>query len=182
VVASRPGRVLILTGSPGAGKTTVAGILTRRSAAAVHLEADAFFRFIRSGQIEPWRPESHDQNVTVMRIVAEAAAAYAAAGYFTVVDGIVIPRRFLAPLRDVLEAAGLNVAYAVLTAPLSVCASRIETREGGPSMDTEAIGRIWSEFADLGEFERNAVDVTGIGPEEAADTIAQLLDEGHLTI
>jgi tRNA uridine 5-carbamoylmethylation protein Kti12 len=50
--------VLIVTGPPGVGKTTAAGILAARSERSVHLEADAFFRFIRSGFVEPWTPES----------------------------------------------------------------------------------------------------------------------------
>lgn len=35
--------VLILSGPPGVGKTTVAGAPTQRSERAVHLEADRFF-------------------------------------------------------------------------------------------------------------------------------------------
>jgi hypothetical protein len=53
-----------------------------------------FFHFIRSGYVEPWKPESHEQNRIVMGIVANAAATYAAAGYFTIVDGIIIPPGF----------------------------------------------------------------------------------------
>lgn len=182
--------VLILTGPPGAGKTTAAGILARRSDPAVHLEADAFFRFIRSGYVEPWRRESHEQNRLVMRIVAEAAAAYASAGYFTIVDGIVIPRWFLEPLLDVLRGAGLAVAYAVARAPLPVCAARLREREGllgdpdaiDPLGDPDAIGRLWSEFADLGTLEGHAIDVDGLGPEEVADTIARALAEDRLTV
>ena len=37
-------RVLILTGAPGAGKTTTARILAGRADRAVHLESDFFFR------------------------------------------------------------------------------------------------------------------------------------------
>jgi hypothetical protein len=40
-----------------------------------------FFHFIESGYVESLRPESHQQNQVVMRIVAEAAPSYAAAGY-----------------------------------------------------------------------------------------------------
>ncbi len=174
-------QVLVLTGPPGVGKTTTAGILAERSSPAVHLEADAFFRFIRSGYIEPWKPESHDQNGLVMGIVAEAAASYARAGYFTIVDGIVIPRWFLDPLRDGLHAAGLEVAYAVGRAPLSVCSARLRER-GEPSGDRGALERLWSEFADLGPLEENAVDMAGIGPGEAADAIARLLAEGRLRV
>jgi hypothetical protein len=64
-----------------------------------------------------------------MGIVAEAAAAYAAAGYFTIVDGIILPGWFLQPLRDALRDAGHPVAYAVLRAPLSVCAARAQSRQ-----------------------------------------------------
>lgn len=174
--------VLILTGPPGAGKTTTAGILAARSDSAVHLEADLFFNFIRCGFIEPWRPESHEQNGLVMRIVGEAAAAYAAAGYFTIVDGIVIPRWYLGPLRESITAAGLAVAYAVLRPSLPTCLSRIDAREGGPLAEPAVIEQLWDEFADLGEFERNVIEVDGERPEEAADAIARLLGDGKLTL
>jgi adenylate kinase family enzyme len=82
---------LILTGAPGSGKTTVAGLLAAKSKRSVHLESDRFFHFIQAGYIEPWEPESHEQNTAVMRIVAQAAASYADAGYFTIIDGIIIP-------------------------------------------------------------------------------------------
>src|SRR5438067_12827411 len=94
-----PSGVLILTGAPGSGKTSVARRLTRTWRKSVHLESDQFFHFIESGYIEPWRPGSHDQNEVVMSIVATAAAGYARAGYATVIDGIVLPAWFFEPLR-----------------------------------------------------------------------------------
>lgn len=177
--ADRP--VLILTGPPGVGKTTTAAILANRVGRAVHLEADAFFRFISSGYVDPREPESRQQNEVVMGIVAAAAAAYANAGYFTVVDGIVIPRWFLAPLRDGLREAGLGAAYAVARAPLPVCLGRLREREGIVA-EPEAMERTWEEFADLGEHERHAVDVTGMSRDEAAAEIDRLLDAGRLTL
>ena len=171
--------VLILTGPPGTGKTTTASILAARSPAAVHVETDAFFRFIRSGYIEPWKPESQAQNQVAMGIAGEAAAAYAGAGYFTVVEGIVLPRWFLTPLRDALRRAGFRAAYAVLRAPLPLCLGRVERRDG--AVDAEDVTKIWSEFEDLGELEPNALDVGECSPEEAANTIEQMLAAGsHL--
>ena len=73
--AVRPS-VLILTGPPGAGKTTVARLLTPRYERAVHLESDYFFEAITSGHVEPWKTESGEQHRVVMRIVADAAAGY----------------------------------------------------------------------------------------------------------
>jgi chloramphenicol 3-O-phosphotransferase len=174
--------VLILTGPPGAGKTTVAGLIARRADPAVHLEADLFFSFIRSGFVEPWRPESHEQNGLVMRIVGEAAAAYAGAGYFTIVDGIVIPRWFLGPLREVLAVAGHAVAYAVLRPPLETCEARVDTREGGPLAEPGVVQQLWTEFAELGDYERNVIELGSESPAEATDAVARLLAEGKLTL
>lgn len=143
--------VLILTGPPGADKTTTAEILAARLDSAVHLEADPFFRFIRSG-------------------------------CFTIVDGIVIPRWFLGRLRGVIAAAGLSVAYAVPRPPLAVCAERVDAREGGPPADPGVIQQLWTEFADLGELEPNAVGLGEESSEEAADAVARLLADGKLAL
>ena len=119
----------------------------------MHVESDRFFHFIASGYVEPWRPESRAQNEVVMAIVADAAASYADAGYFTIIDGIVIPRWFLAPLRDRLRARGHDVDYAVLRPPLEVCLERAAGRA-----EPAVLERLWHEFADLGELESHVVD------------------------
>ena len=92
--------ILILTGPPGSGKTTVGQLLAGKLPRAVNLESDEFFHFIRSGYVEPWKRTAHPQNTIVMRIVADAASTYADAGYFTIIDGIIIPGWFFEPLRD----------------------------------------------------------------------------------
>ena len=104
-----------------------------------------------------------------MRIVAAAAASYAAAGYFTVIEGIVIPSWFLEPLREALHDAGRQVAYAVLRAPLEVCTARVQGREGEAPIDAEAIAQLWRSFAELGPLEQNAMEVDGRQSEEVAE-------------
>jgi tRNA uridine 5-carbamoylmethylation protein Kti12 len=174
--------VLILTGPPGVGKSTAAAILSARAERAVHLESDAFFRFISSGFVEPWKPGSRDQNQLVMRTAAGAAAAYAEAGYFTIVDGIVIPRWYLGTLREVFVAVGLRVGYAVLRAPLEACVERVNAREGGPLAEPGVIEQLWDEFAELGEFERHVIEVGDRKADEVGDEISRLLADERLAL
>ena len=169
--------VLILTGAPGAGKTAVALLLAGSSEHAAHLESDSFFHFIRSGYVEPWKPESHTQNTVVMRIVAESAARYAEAGYFTIIDGIISPAWFFQPVRGWLRDAGCEVAYAVLRPPLDVCVSRAAGHAGNSAV----VEQLWSDFAQLGPLERHLIDTEGKTTVETADLLREQLALGRLT-
>ena len=168
-------QALILTGPPGAGKTTVAELLGARYARAVHLESDRFFRFIESGFIAPWRSESHEQNVVVMGIVAEAAARYARAGYFTIVDGILTPGWFLEPIRDALLSDGITVSLAILRPSLEAAVARARGRSAEPLREPDAIAQLWQGFADLGELERHVIDNEGLSAEETTEALVEKL-------
>ena len=126
-------------------------------------------------------PESREQNATVMGIVAAAAASYAKAGYFTIIDGIVIPDWFLGPVRDALAESGCRAAYAVLRAPLGECLRRAEARDDALG-DPAVIEQLWTTFADVGDLEHHVVEIDGRAPAEVAKTLRELLHEGRLDL
>jgi predicted kinase len=164
------------------GKTTVARLLTEGSPAGVHLETDQFFHFISSGYIEPWRPESHGQNATVMRAVGDCASVYADAGYRTIVEGIVSPRWFYEPLRDALQRSGQAVAYVVLRAPLAVCTSQAASRDARSLANASVVEQLWHEFNDLGVLERHVLDVKDRSAIAIAEEIELRLAAGDLSV
>ena len=91
-MAFEQGQILILSGSPGSGKSTAAAAVARLAGSRkVHLHTDDFWGFIRHGHVEPWLPEAEGQNQTVMAVAAAAAERYAQGGFFVIVDGVVGP-------------------------------------------------------------------------------------------
>src|ERR1700761_7796700 len=73
-----PAPLLLLTGSPGTGKSTVAPLVADRHEPSACLDLDWFFAKLRRGAIEPWREEAHAQNRTVLGAAARACTTFAA--------------------------------------------------------------------------------------------------------
>ena len=179
--------ILILTGPPGSGKTTVADLLAGRIERAVHLESDALWHWIRNGYVEPWAADAHLQNETTLRAAAQAASVFASAGYFTVFDGIVGPRWFFEPVRDWLHELGHQLAYVILRPPLDVCLERstgrlTEARHAGALADPEPIRQLWHGFEDIGELEDHVIENDRQAPVETAAEIWSRVEAGQFRV
>ena len=180
------GQLLLLTGAPGCGKTTIAPLVADHAPLSACLDLDWFFAKLRSGALEPWREEAHQQNRVVLSAAASAVATFTAGGYFTVDDGILNP--FMLDLFvTACEPLGIELNYAVLRAPLPVVLARVEARTSEPAhagalADATVVQALWDRFEAHGIDERHRVDSGERPPWLVADEIYQRCIEGDLRL
>ena len=172
--AALTGAVVVVTGPPGAGKSSVSGELIGRAERGVLLDGDSFFQSVKSGWIAPWLAESAEQNRAVIDALGAAAARFARGRYVVVVDGIVGPwflERFRAeisgPLHYVVVRPNRNAAFARATA-----------RSWPQLAEAEPVTKMYDEFEAVGVYERCVVDNSMQTLDETVDAVAKGLNEG----
>ena len=155
-----PAPVVIVTGPPGSGKTTVSRLIADRLDCSVQIHADDYWHNIRRGLVAPHLPQSESQNALVIGILADVALGYAMGGYTTVVDGIVGPW-FLGPFIAATRAKRVPLHYIVLRPTLQSALERARTRADHALVDpASVVEKMYSEFRDLGSKEQFVIDTT----------------------
>jgi Fe-S cluster assembly ATPase SufC len=160
----------VITGPPGAGKSTVAAALAGRFDPSVLVGGDAFFDFLATGAIEPWLPEATRQNEVTIRAAAAATAEFVAGGYPTVFDGIVGPW-FLPVFMAAVRVS--TVQYVLLLPTLDHCLTRVATRADHQFDDPAATRKMHAEFAGAEIDARHVLD-----PPEGVDAVTDLIVAG----
>jgi predicted kinase len=178
------GRIVIVSGPPGAGKSTIArGLaLGADGPLAVHLHTDDFYAYIRKGWVEPWLPASQAQNITVMRALAATAAIYAEGGYEVLVDGIVGPW-FFDPWREAAAGRGLDLRYLCLMPDEAETVARATARTArGAMTDPEVVRLMWRNFVTFAPAPAHVLDTSGQTPEATLALVRDGLAAGRFVL
>ena len=152
------GRIIVITGSPGTGKTTTASAVAKESdlEKSVHMHTDDFYHYLSKGAIPPHLPESNEQNLVVIEAFLEAAKRYVRGGYDVIVDGIVGPW-FLEPWLNIVQ-EHYEVHYIVLRASKEETMKRaIERSKLDRETNIELVETMWKQFSNLGIYELNVI-------------------------
>jgi cytidylate kinase len=160
--------LLIITGPPGAGKSTVAGLLADRFEPSALVQGDAFFGFVARGYIDPWLPESHEQNTVVTEATARATSAFTRGGFTTVFDGMVGPW-FLPTFLGIADVDAVH--YAVLLPSVETCVARVLGRTDHGFREETVTRDMHASFSVSQIDPRSVIDAEPAAREVAEDVL-----------
>ena len=172
------GRILVITGAPGTGKTTISSIISKESdmEKSVHMHTDDFYHYLSKNAIAPHLPQSNAQNLVVIESFLEAAKRFARSGYDVIVDGIVGPW-FLTPWKEAVQ-EGYEIHYIILRADKEETMKRaIERTKLNRDTNIELVEVMWKQFVNLGDYEPFVINTTDCSIEKTVSIIKEHIKE-----
>jgi cytidylate kinase len=172
-----PADVVVVTGPPGSGKSTVAALVVEAFDVAALVPGDDFFAFWTRGFVEPWLPASAHQNEVIVEAAGAAVGAYARGGCAVVYEGVLGPW-LLAPFAAATGLGALH--YAVLLPPVDTCLERVAGRSGHGFADPAATRQMHAAFTGAGIDARHVLADPALPPAAVAAELLRRLRAGSL--
>jgi predicted ATPase len=170
--------IFIISGIPGAGKTSVSRLLAARFERGVHIESDLLQEWIVSGGLWPnEEPAEEAQRQLRLRTrnACMLADSFFAAGFTPVIDDVVIGKRLDDFLLDIRNGP---VMFVLLTPSVDV----VERRDA-----SRGYKRVFSVWGYLDEVMRREtrrtglwIDSSDLSAEATTDLILQRRDEARV--
>jgi chloramphenicol 3-O-phosphotransferase len=173
--------ILILTGPPGAGKTTVAEALGERYDRVAHIQVDVLRHFITpTGYVPPTRPgPALDKQLRLAVLNAcSLARNFIDERFGVIIDDVVIGPENLSWYLESLQDCDAPLHFVRLMPSLEECERRDRERGAG----RVAPGRVAAVHAAIqlaGDFAGVTIDSTGLSPEATADRVQAATTAGE---
>ena len=185
-------RVILVSGPPGAGKSTVCRELVSHPASwggtpgrVAYVEGDTFWAHLPGGTgtlDAPLPPPTRFR--AVMTAMAAAALSYALFDVDVVLD-FSVPPWFLDKVRDMAAKRGVPLAFVVLLPPKAACAARVSARAKGAVADYDAhFGSLYADFASPDPLvPQHVVPLdSAISASDVAAALAERLARGEFVV
>lgn len=173
-------RIIVISGLPGVGKSTVAHLVASRLGRAAHVEADRLHDMIVAGAVHPEASGPTGQAAQQVRLRLKNATALArsfvAAGFSAVIDDIISGRRFDDLMEDLDDTP---FCFVMLLRDLDVM--KDEWRSiGSPYVDS--FGWLDEEIREQTPRRGLWIDTTGVSVDDTVNAVLAGLDDAVVNI
>jgi adenylate kinase family enzyme len=171
--------VLIITGPPGAGKSTVAQALAERYDRVAHIDVDTLRHFVTpTGYVSPGKPGFERQHALATRNACAMARNFLEERIAVIIDDVVITRADLDAYVSELKSAGVPVHYIRLWMSLDVCQMRNRARREARQPDSR-VETVWRQFEATGDIGGSTIDSANLDAYATADRVQALTTSGQ---
>ena len=174
-------QIVVVSGPPGAGKSTVCESLCQRYDRTVHILIDDVQSWIRMGFIPPYKPESFQQTLTIARAAARAAVAFAHDRYGVFIEGVIGPDVLDAMIEELTQ-AGLAIHHAMLLPTADALIQRAHDRaQVNAGVTDDMYRQVQAMFAGW-SMPGITIDNTTLSADQSADRIMDACGRGEALV